>query len=105
MIDTAWCVARQLAMSGPMFGTGWEEATMPYWMMGMSLEEFEDFYRRGVFSQDAFEAFMHLWATTPSRCESRWDSWRREPEDPVVQCMVSMLRQALAVRELELVRG
>jgi hypothetical protein len=63
----------------------------------MSLEEAERWYRSGHFSQDVWEAFTHVWATSAFRF-GYYGSWRRSPAIPEVVRLVAIMRGQLALR-------
>lgn len=64
---------------------------------GMSLEKVEQWYRSGHFSQDLYEAYTHVWATSAYRY-SDYGSWRRSPVIPEVVRLVAIMRGELALR-------
>ena len=93
-----WVRANDLHRSGPMFGTGWEEASSPNWVLQLTPDTAIEYLHEGRLSQAGFEAFAHLWRTSVPRTESFWSQYEAEPTDPEVVELVSILRQALERR-------
>ena len=63
----------------------------------LTLGQVEDWYRTGRMSQDWYEAYMHVWATSAYRY-SGTGSWAQSPEakDAAVLERVVLLRHLLA---------
>jgi hypothetical protein len=64
----------------------------------MSLEKAEQWYRSGHFSQDVYEAYTHVWATSAYHYSSLGDNSRRSPVIPEVVRLVAIMRGELALR-------
>jgi hypothetical protein len=63
---------------------------------GMSLEGVQRLYHEGVFSQDVFEAYCHVWHTAAYRYSS--GGWGLSPAIPEVVRLVAVMRGQLALR-------
>jgi hypothetical protein len=49
-----------------------------YALAGMTLEQVENHYHQGLISQDAWEGYCWVWATSAARFGS-YDSWKTPP--------------------------
>ena len=88
--------ALALSRSGPMFGTGWEEAAMPrFWIEQGTPEMAEEHLHTGRITPEGFEAFAHVWRTSVPRFSHFWADFELAPTDPVVIALVSLLRQVV----------
>jgi hypothetical protein len=65
---------------------------------GMTLGQVENLYRQGVFGQDLFEAYCHVWATGAFRYGAVSPSWLESPVIPEVVRLVAVMRGGLALR-------
>jgi hypothetical protein len=63
-------------------------------MARMTQEKAEDLYRSGVFGQDAYEAFMHVWA----QGRVGWDAWKGELLTERSKQIAAIMREAVAAR-------
>lgn len=68
-----------------------------HYLVRMSLEQVENWYRVGHVGQALFEAYMHVWATGAARF-GNYLPWKVPPGDPEVVELVRMLREAAAGR-------
>lgn len=66
-------------------------------MTSVTLECAENWYHRGMISQDTWEAFSHVWATSAYRY-GNWESWKPSPQIPEVIRLVAIMRGSLALR-------
>lgn len=66
-------------------------------VMSMSLAQVESWYRFGSVSQDVYEAYCHVWATSAYRY-SVGASWRKSPVIPEVVRLVAVMRGIAALR-------
>jgi hypothetical protein len=66
--------------------------------ISMSLEKVEQWYRSGHFSQDVYEAYTHVWATSAFRFGS-YGSWAKSPVIPEVVRLVAVMREVAAARK------
>jgi len=64
----------------------------------LTLDQADDFYRTGRMSQDWFEAYMHVWATSAHRYSGLHAGWTQPPESPAVIERTDLLRALLAVQ-------
>lgn len=69
-----------------------------YRLADVSLERAEDWYHRGMITQDTYEAFCHVWATASFRYSSVSRSWTLSPAIPEVVRLVAIMRGVLALR-------
>jgi len=64
-----------------------------HYMKTMSLDTVEMHYRSGVFGQDAFEAYMHVWATSSYRFSSLGSGSQKPPRHfPRAMAIVALLK-------------
>lgn len=69
-----------------------------HYMAKMNVDEVESHYRSGAIGQDAYEAYMHVWATSASRYSSVAAGHENPPtEFPRAMEMVTLLRTAAGV--------
>jgi hypothetical protein len=59
-----------------------------------TLGEAEDWYRQGVITQEQWEAYTYVWATSAFRF-SDYPAWAMVPTDPAVIWIATELRHAL----------
>lgn len=78
------------ADSNHFLSAGCEECTA-HRVMGMTLEQVEAWYHRGLVSQDMYEAFCHVWATSAYRYGAH-ASWEKPPVIPEVIRLAEVLR-------------
>jgi len=78
------------AGSSHFLGAGCEECTAHH-VMGMTLEQVEARYRQGHVSQDMYEAFCHVWATSAYRYGA-YAGWEKPPVIPEVIRLAEVLR-------------
>lgn len=64
----------------------------------MTLDQVEHWYRQGVVSQDAFEAYTHVWATASPRFGTVSRSWQVSPTIPEVVRLVAIMRGELLLQ-------
>lgn len=74
------------------------------YVTALSLEQVESLYRQGVFGQDLYEAYTHVWATSAFRYSAVSRSWAESPVIPEVVRLVAIMRGALALRTAEKVK-
>jgi hypothetical protein len=65
-----------------------------HYLIAMTQEQAERWYRQGVISQDEWEAFMYLWAVSSGR-SSAWDSWKEPPQIPAVVRIVALMQDII----------
>lgn len=69
-----------------------------HYLAQMNLERVERWYRQGVVGQDAFEAYMHVWATYPGHevpGRVGYNSWHARPITVRSQWITDRIYEAL----------
>lgn len=61
----------------------------------MTLAQVEQRYRSGHFSQDVYEAYMHVWATSAHRYANH-GNWAEPPTNPRVVALADRIRELAA---------
>lgn len=69
-----------------------------HYVLGMTLEQVEMWYHRGLFGQDVYEAYTHVWATSAFRFGS-YDSWAKPPVIPEVVRLVAIMCEVIEARK------
>lgn len=69
-----------------------------HYLLGKTLGAVENWYHRGMISQDQYEAYCHVWATSAYRLGD-YRSWQQEPTIPEVIRIVALMREIIAQQE------
>lgn len=68
-----------------------------HYLSGRTLEEVERWYWQGMISQDQWEAYGYVWATSAWRSD-HWDSWKVPPVIPAVVRIAEIMQGILRER-------